>query len=86
MSLWKKIVVVNGGALVGVFISLFIVSPHTPLWLWAAVSGGWVAALNYLFFGRKQRAGERMSGTEITVRLALGGVVLLLGLILRYLR
>jgi hypothetical protein len=37
MSTWKKIALVNSGALVGICISLFIVPPKTPLWLFATV-------------------------------------------------
>ena len=86
MRMWKKIGVVNGGGLVGIFISLFIVSPQTPLWLWAAVSGGALAALNYVWFAWRRTAnGERKSGVKYTAIIMLGLMVLLLDLVLRYL-
>lgn len=77
---------VNGGGLVGIIISLFIVSPQTPLWLWAALSGGALLILNYVCFGwRRTASGERKNGVKGTAITVLGFVVLLLDLILRYL-
>ncbi len=86
MSSWKKIVLVNGGGFVGIIISLFVVSPKTPLWLWAVVSAGALAVLNYVCFGwRRTASGGSKSGAKSTAIIALGVVVLLLDLILRYL-
>ncbi len=86
MSMWKKIVLVNGGGLVGIIISLFVVSPRTPLWVWAVVSVAALAVLNYVcFVWRRAAGGGSKSGAKSTVIIALGVVVLLLDLILRYL-
>jgi len=86
MSRWKKIAVVNGGGLVGIIISLFVISPQTPLWLWGVVSAAALAVLNYVCFGWRQTAiGGSKSGARSTVIIVLGVVVLLLDLILRYL-
>lgn len=86
MSLWKKIVLVNGGVLGGIVISLFIVPPNTPLRVWATVAILSTVVLNYLLLRRRQTAnGKPISRTGSTVIIALGFVVLLLDLILRYL-
>ena len=85
MSTWKKVALVNGGWVIGIVISLFVVPPGTPLWLWATVSGLVLAVLNYLFFGRQRRAtDERKIGATTTVVGTLGVLVLLLELIFRY--
>ena len=78
MSAWKKVVVVNGGGLVGIAISLFVVSPRTPLWLWAAVSVAALAALNYVFLvwhGTARSGGGPKSGARSTAVIAIGVVV-----------
>jgi hypothetical protein len=86
MSTWKKIALVNGGGLVGIIISLFIISLQTPLWLWVVVSAAALAVLNYVCFGwRRTVSGGSKSGAKSTVIIALGLVVLLADLILRYL-
>jgi len=86
MSLWKKIALVNSGGLVGIIISLFIVSPRTPLWVWAVVSAAALAVLNYVCFGwRRTASSDAKSGAKSTVIIALGVVVLVLDLVLRYL-
>ena len=86
MSTWKKVALVNGGGLAGIIISLFIVSPKTPLWLWATLSGAAVVALNYVSFAwRRQAKDDRKSGARSTGIIVLGLAVLLMDLILRYL-
>ena len=86
MSMWKKILLVNLGGLVGIIISLFVASPQTPFWLWAVLSAAALAVLNYVCFGwrRTANSGSRR-GAKSTVVIALGVVVLLVDLILRYL-
>ena len=85
MSTWKKVTLVNGGWLIGIAISLFIVPPNTPLWLWATVSGTVLAVMNYFFFGRQRGiASERKVGLMGTVVGGAGLIVLLLELIFRY--
>jgi hypothetical protein len=86
MSIWKEIVLVNGGGLVGIIISLFIISPQTPLWLWAMVSAAALAMLNYVCFGwRRTVGGKSKNGAKSTVIIALGLAVLLVDLLLRHL-
>jgi len=85
MSKWKKIAVVNGGGLVGIIVSLFVVSPHTPMWLFALVSAGALSALNYACFGRLHTAGGKLNGgIKNTIVISLGITVLLLELLFRY--
>ncbi|MBZ5650920.1 MAG: hypothetical protein LAO18_10590 [Acidobacteriia bacterium] len=85
MRTWKMIAVVNGAGVVGIIISLFIVSPHTPLWLFAVVSAVVLGAMNYACVGVGRTAsGERKSGIKSTVVIALGFIVLLLELFFRY--
>jgi hypothetical protein len=85
MSTWKKIVIVNGGGLSGIVISLFIVPAGTPLWLWAAISGIVLALLNYLFLRAKGRNPMKPKTTVSTAIVLIGVGVLLLDLIWRYL-
>jgi hypothetical protein len=59
MSTWKNIAIVNAGGLAGITISLFIVSPQTPLWLFAALSAAVLVGLNYFCFRRQTASGER---------------------------
>jgi hypothetical protein len=85
MGTWKKIALVNGGGLVGIIISLFIVSSPTPLWLWATLSGVALTALNYICFGwRRTAGGEATSGAKSTTITIFGFIILLLDLIYRY--
>ena len=87
MSTWKKIAVVNGAGLVGIIIALFIVSLHTPSWLFAAVSVAVLTALNYSLFRRQRTViGEHKSGIKSTVIIAIGFTVLLLELFFRFWR
>jgi hypothetical protein len=78
--------VVNVGALAGIGVSLFIVSPRTPLWLFAALSVVSVAVLNYVCLGWRRTANGETgnSPSRSTVVICLGCLVLLLDLILRY--
>lgn len=86
MSGWKKVMLVNGGWLIGVVISLFVVPPKTPLWAWATVSGLALVLLNYLVFGRQRKAtGGRKAGLVTTVVGGLGILILVLDVILRHL-
>jgi hypothetical protein len=40
MSKTKKLVIANVSALIGIAISIFLVPPNTPLWIWASGSAG----------------------------------------------
>jgi ABC-type branched-subunit amino acid transport system permease subunit len=86
VTTWKRALVVNVGALLGIGISLFVVSPRTPLWLFAILSVVSVAVLNYVCFGWRRTAnGETGSSpSKSKVVICLGCLVLLLDLILRY--
>jgi uncharacterized membrane protein YfcA len=85
MSTWKKLALLNAGWVIGIFISLFLVPPSTPLWLWATVSGLFIAILNYIFFGRQRRAPNRRKNDAMTTAVAsVGLLVLLLELIYWY--
>jgi hypothetical protein len=86
MSGWKKAMLMNGGWLMGIVISLFVVPPKTPLWMWGTVSGLALVLLNYLFFGRQRKAaGGRKVGLVTTVVGGLGILILFLDVILRHL-
>jgi len=86
MSTRKKLVLFNAAMLVGLFISIFIAPPETPVWLWAAISVIFVAVMNYLALQRLKRAGvERRSAFGTNAIIAFGVLVLLLDLIFRFL-
>ena len=85
MSTWKRVALVNGGGIIGIIVSLFIVSPRTPLWLWATLSAGALLVLNYVCFVRRKVRDERKGESNTTAIVILGFVVLLLDLVLRYL-
>jgi hypothetical protein len=85
MSTWKKVVLVNAGGLIGVVISLFIVSPQTPLWLWGVLSAAAIAGLNYFCFGwRRTATSGAKNGVTSAIVIGVGLVVLLLDLLLRH--
>ncbi len=73
----------NGAWVIGLVISLFIVPPTTPLWLWATLSGLILVVLNYIFFGRTGASGRKV-GPLNTVVIGVGAALLLLELALRY--
>jgi uncharacterized membrane protein YfcA len=85
MSTWKKVLAVNSAGLLGVILSLFIVPSQTPLWMWAIVSVVVLFVLNYLCFGWRRRVNDKgIDKTKSTAVIALGFVVLLMDLILRW--
>ena len=87
MSTWKKVALLNGGWLIGIGISLLILPPNTPLWIWAMASVCVFAVLNWVFFIRTQRTtGERKIDPVRRVAAWMGVVFLLLELAFRYLR
>jgi hypothetical protein len=61
---WKRVLLINVGALVGIGISLFIVPEETPLWLWAAISLGALAILNYAQFAWHRRIIRRTTNAR----------------------
>lgn len=87
MSTWKKIVLLNVGLFGGIFLSIFLAPPETPVWLWAAISVILVAVMNYLAWRRLKGANvERKSSLETNAVIAFGVLVLLLDLIFRYIK
>ncbi len=75
----------NGGGLAGIGLSLFVVPPNTPLWLWGTVSVVALAVFNYLLARRLRRG----TGDSTFVRTSgsvawLGVVFFLLELVFRF--
>ena len=86
MSTRKKFVLFNVGLLAGIFISIFLAPPDTPVWLWATISVVVLAVMNFLTLRRLKTAStERKSSVGSTVVITLGVLVLLLDLVYRYL-
>lgn len=86
MSRWKKVLVFNAGWLIGITISLFVVPPSTPLWMWASLSILVLALLNYVSFKQKREAASGRNIAAATTVVWLGIIVLLLDLLVRHLR
>ena len=85
MSSWKNVALVNVGGLLGIGVSLFIVPPNTPLWIWATASVACLAALNYFLIRRLQKsADERTVRPTANIVMWLGVIVLLVELVFRY--
>jgi membrane protein implicated in regulation of membrane protease activity len=85
MGTWKKVALLNVGCLLGIGVSLFIVPPSTPLWIWATASVVWLAVFNYFLIRRLQKGtGERKVGHTPTIGIWLCVVVLLGELVFRY--
>jgi O-antigen/teichoic acid export membrane protein len=85
MNAWKKVALVNGAGLAGIVVSLFTVSPNTPLWIWATASVLCLAVLNFFLFLRLRRGtGEHKPNPAMSVVAWLGVAVLLVELVIRY--
>jgi len=79
MSTRTKLVIVNIGGLIGIFISMFIAPPRTPVWMWACISAVVLLLFNYVALTYKPKPGsgdKKSSGLEV---LGILGVVFLLG-------
>ena len=75
----------NVGGLVGIGVSIFIVPPETPLWIWATASMVCLAVFNYLLIRRLQKStGASKVSSAPSIVIWLGVVVLLLEVVLRY--
>jgi len=72
---WQKFTLLNLGALVGVFASLFMVPANTPTWLWAAIAGVVIAVLNYLLLAKlkKVERGESTKDTGLSTMVVVAG-------------
>jgi len=46
MSTWKKVALLNVSGLFGIGLSLFMVPPQIPLWIWASLSVLCLAVFN----------------------------------------
>jgi hypothetical protein len=85
MSAWEKVALANVGGLLGIGISLFVVPPNTPLWIWTTVAVVCLAVFNYLIIRRLQEStGASKVGSAPSIVIWLGVVVLLLELVFRY--
>jgi hypothetical protein len=85
MSRWKKVALVNVGGLLGIGLSLFIVPPQTPLWIWATLSVLCLAVFNCFLFRRLRRStSERKADSKSGVVIWLAFVLLVLELVFRY--
>ena len=86
MSTWKKLLVANLGGLAGIVLSLFIVPPKTPLWIWTSISACVLLVFNYVALTYKPKRDGRRNSVWSTVTIAMGFGMLLLELALRVLR
>ena len=87
LSTWKKAVLINGAGLIGIGVSLFLVPPSTPVWLWATISILVLAGLNYMFVvrvGWGSVNADPKSQLQNTIIICLGLLVLLTELLFRY--
>ena len=86
MSTWKRILLLNGGMLIGIFVSIFLTPPDTPVWLWATISVVVMAVMNFLALRRLRMPDAKpKSSLSRTIVIWLGVLVLLLDLAYRYL-
>lgn len=86
MRTWKMIGAVNGGALIGFVISLFIVPPRTPVWMWMTFCAAFLLLINYIFFVRKRKnTVDGQAGRTGTVVVTIGFLILLVELLVRFL-
>jgi len=86
MSTRKKLLVANLGGLGGILVSLFIVPPRTPVWMWASISACALLVFNYVALTHKPKPERARNSAWSTVFIAIGFGILLLELALRVLR
>jgi len=55
MKTWKRFAVINVGILAGVGLSLIVVLPNTPFWLWAMIATVVVAVFNFFLYKKQRR-------------------------------
>ena len=78
MKPWKKVVLMNGAWAIGVLVSIFILPPSTPVWLWDRSVRTIIVVFNCLLFMRKQVSiGERKVGLTNTLAGSLAFLILL---------
>lgn len=75
----------NMGGLFGIGLSLFIVPPRTPLWIWATLSVLCLAAFNcFLVLRLRRNTSERKTDPLSGVVIGLAFALLVLELAFRY--
>ncbi len=86
MSTWKKVAVLNFGGLLGIALSMFLVPPSTPLWLWAVISALCLALMNYFLVVqlRKPRTPGKTTNLWSNGALLFGFVLLVAELLARF--
>lgn len=85
MKTWQKFGAVNAGALVGIFVTIFVLPPSTPVWVWAIVAMAALVVLNYVLVKRLKRPRASTPGTQrfVTVVIFIGFLLFLLDMALR---
>jgi hypothetical protein len=56
MKTWKRFAVINVGVLTGIGLSLFLVPPNTPFWLWAIIATAIIGGFNFLLYKTQRRS------------------------------
>jgi len=84
MRMWKRVALLNVGALVGALAVLFSVPESTPAWVWALASIGCLVILNFAMFRRRgSRGGEGVpNGSAETVMAVVLLILVVLDLVL----
>ncbi len=84
MTKWKRIALVNLGALGGAVAALFIVPETTPVWIWGLLSLVVLLTLNIIVVRRKVSAGGENASSRWRNRamILLGLALLVLDLVL----
>jgi hypothetical protein len=81
MTPWKRFLLLNGSAVAGLAVSLFVVPDNTPLWVWIVASMVVLTVLNVSLVLRK-KSGEIPSLKARTVVIVAAVVFLALDVIL----
>jgi hypothetical protein len=79
MKPWKRFTAINVGALIGIGLSLFIVPPNTPFWMWLAISTAAIAILNFFLYRRLKKPAAAPKAEPLPAILAWIGVAIFLG-------
>jgi hypothetical protein len=82
MSGWKRVLLLNASAIIGIVISLFIVPGDTPFWLWETIAVVFLAACNVLLYFQQGRAKPRNSPSARTIIALMGFVLLIIDMII----
>lgn len=82
MSDWKRFVLLNIAALIGIGASLFMAPGNTPFWLWAVIAVVFLSVWNVLLFRQRGRGSDRAGRSMRTIMAVLGLALLIVDLIL----